>query len=444
MSANAETVPLAAMPPPTLKRVIGIGGLSVLAVNQIVGSGIFGLPGAVSAVLGPSAVLAYVVVAILMTLVGLCLAEVGSRVSGAGGLYAYAHAAWGPVVGGIIGTLIWAANSVAPGAAVANLLVDTLSALVPAMQAPALRVGFICGLYVFLAVVNVLGVRRGTGLSAVVAALKLAPLVVLIGVGLFAVHLPNLAFEAPAIGKLGQSAVIIFFAFMGIEGGLMASGEVKNPGRTVPMAIALTMGFVAVLYIGLQEVCQGVLGPALAGSKTPIVDAAAVVFGPWGARAAVGTILLSVSGYLTADLLTSPRVVFALAEQGQLPKIFARISPRFGTPAVAIVSYAVLCALLACTGSFRALAVVGAAGTLVIYLVCCLGLLRLRARAVAMDGQPFRVPGGWAVPMAASAIILWMMSTLQPMEMASIGGMIVVSGVVYGARAWWVLPRRAA
>ena len=105
---------------PPLERVIGVGGLSCSAVNCIVGSGIFGLPGIAAAMLGPAAVLAYLICAVLVGLVGLCFAEVGSRVASPGGLYGYATESFGPVVGGIAGTLLWVANSVVPNAAVAS------------------------------------------------------------------------------------------------------------------------------------------------------------------------------------------------------------------------------------------------------------------------------------------------------------------------------------
>jgi len=162
---------------------------------------------------------------------------------------------------------------------------------------------------------------------------------------------------------------------------------------------ALTL--VAALYIGLQVVTQGVLGASLPGAPAPLVAAATAVFGPWGTRLLMATTLLSVAGFLSADVLCSPRNLAALAERRQLPRALAAVHARFKTPAIAIGVYALMCATVALSGSFRQLVIVSTSGTLVLYLICCLGLLRLRARGVATAGPPFRAPGGSLVPLAA-------------------------------------------
>jgi amino acid transporter len=174
-----------------------------------------------------------------------------------------------------------------------------------------------------------------------------------------------------------------------------------------------------------------VLGASLPDASAPLVAVATTIFGPWGTRLLLATTLLSVAGYLSADVLGSPRNLAALAERGQLPRALATVDPRFKTPAIAIAVYAVICATVAWSGSFRQLVIVGTSGTLVLYLICCLGLLRLRARDVAMSGPPFRVPGGAFVPLAASAIILWLLSTLAWTELAAAIFLVVTSGVVY-------------
>ena len=417
---------------PSLARVIGIGSLGLLIINCVVGSGIFGLPGLAAALLGPAALLAYFVCTVLVLLVGFCFAEAGSRVAGTGGLYAYCHASFGPVIGGVAGTLVWAANSVVPDAAVGNLMVDTLAAVVPALGGRAARLIVLATVYAVLAIVNVRGAQSGARLSGALAIIKLLPLIGLIVVGSFAIKAANLHWAGtPPFAKIGETAVLVFFAFMGAEGALNASGEFINPARTVPRAIAFAMTTIAIVYIGLQLVAQGVLGANLATSPAPLVDAASVVFGPWGARLMVAAILLSVTGFLAADILSSPRAFHALAERGQLPRVFNTVHPKFRTPAVAIITYATLCALVAATGTFRQLVIVGSSGTLMLYLICCLGLFRLRTRNVAMDGAPFRAPGGVFVPLAASAIIVWMLSTLKLGEIGAALALVVVSAVAY-------------
>ncbi len=439
MNPTGEETPLAlhrtepVPAPPSLKRVIGVGVLAFSAFNNILGSGIFGLPALVAALLGPAAILAYLVCAVLIGLVGLCFAEVGSRVASAGGLYAYARVPFGPVVGGIAGTLLWCANSVVPSAAIANFLTDTLAISWHVLDRGAPRVLFLTSVYLLLAIVNIRGTRSGARVSVTTALIKLTALVLLVVAGAFAIHAPNLHWTGvPSVASIGQGAVLLLFAFMGIEGGLNTSGEVMNPARTVPRAIAMTLTLVATLYIGLQFVAQGVLGPDLAVAKAPLVATATAVFGPWGTRFLVAATILSAAGYLTADVLCNPRSLYALAEAGQLPRELALVHPRFGTPAIAIGTYACLCFVVALSGSFRQLVIIASSGTLVLYLICCLGLLRLRARNIAMAGEPFRAPGGPFVPLAASAIIVWMLTTLEKKELAAAAGLVIVSGAVYG------------
>jgi amino acid transporter len=433
--------------PPHLERVIGTGALAATALNCIVGSGIFGLPGLAAAMLGPAAIVAYVVCAVLIGLVGLCFAEAGSRVNGAGGLYGYATTAFGPIVGGIAGTLLWAANSVAPSAAVAALLMDTVATLLPALAHGTPRISALVAVYIVVALVNILGTRSGARVCLTFAVLKIAPLAVLAIAGVFAVEGENLRWAGlPTVVGTGQTAVLLFFAFMGIEGGLNTSGEVLNPARTVPRAILLALTMVAALYIGLQVVAQGVLGAKLAGDSAPLVALATNLFGAWGARFLVVVTVLSVAGYLSADMLGSPRVFHAMAARGQLPRFLAAVHPRLKTPALAIGVYAALCAIVASTGSFRQLALAAASGTAIVYLICCLGVLRLRSQRVGVANTPFVAPGGAWVPLGASAIIVWMLSTLSARELATAALLVAGSGIAYTTQSVWLAraaePRR--
>ncbi|CAN5188150.1 APC family permease [soil metagenome] len=429
-------VPAPAAPP--LRRVIGVGGVAFTSFNTIVGAGIFGLPALVAAVLGPAAILAYLLCAGLIALVGLCFAEAGSRVSDSGGLYAYARAAFGPVVAGIAGMLLLVANSIAASAALARFLVETLAGVWPAADGAVVRTGILAAVYLVLAAVNIRGARQGARLATVMAFVKLAPLIALAAIGSASIVPANLHWTGwPSLSSLGQGAVLLFFAFMGVEAGLGTSGETRDPARTIPRAIVLALTLVAVLYIALQLVAQGVLGAALPTETAPLVATATAVFGTWGTRLLLATTLLSATGYLVADVLSSPRIAYALAEARQLPRLFAAVHPRFGTPAVAIGSYAVLCFVMAATGSFRQLVLLASSGTLALYLIGCLGVLRLRARGVAMAGEPFRAPGGAVVPLLAAAIIVWMLCTLEWRELVAAAVLVAVAGLVYGVQAAW-------
>jgi len=428
---------------PALGRVIGPIALALTGINVIVGAGIFGLPSIVAAALGANAVLAYAICAILIGLVGLCFAEAGSRVGGAGGLYAYVTVAFGSVVGGVAGTLLWFATSAASSAAVVNLLLDTLAAVAPMLGGSLPRALLIVSLYGVLAVVNVHGVRYGVRLNAAFALVKLAPLVLLAVAGIFVIRGANLQWTAvPTLPALSRGAVVVFFAFLGLETALCASGEVREPARTVPRAIVMALIPVTVLYVTLQLTAQGVLGIDLPRTDAPLVGVATALWGPWGTGFMIAATALSVTGYLTGDVLCSPRILYALAERGQLPGRLSNVHERYHTPASAIVAYAIICAALAVSGSFRQLILLASSGTLLVYLLCCLGVLRLRARDVATETEPFRAPGGPFVPLAASAIIVGALLSLQWREVVAALGLVLVAATAYLLQGWAQVRRR--
>jgi len=418
--------------PTELARVIGVSGVAFTAFNCIVGVGIFGLPALVAGVLGTAAVVAYGVCLLLIGLVGLCFAEAGSRVTSSGGIYSYAEAAFGPVVGGVSGVLLLFANSVGSSAALARFFLDTLGTVWPVFAQPGVGITLLAVLYAILAWVNILGARDGSRLTVTIGIVKLIPLVALVAVGIFAIHPANLAWPGmPPTAKIGEGALILVFAFIGLESGLNVAGETRNPARTIPRAIALALGMVAVLYIGLQVTTQGVLGPALLSSKAPLVDTAHAVFGSSVAHLFVVLTLLSASGYLIADMLSSPRVGYALAQAGQLPAWVGYVHPKRHTPVVSIVLYAVLVVVVTASGTFRQIAVLAVAGTLLLYLITCLGVLRLRAKGITATGKPFIAPGGVVVPLAAAAIITWLISTLARTELLTTLVFVAAVALVY-------------
>jgi len=429
----------------SLKRVVGVGGLGFNVVNLTIASGIFGLPAILAGILGPQAILAYFVCAVLFGLVGLCFAEAGSRVGSAGGLYAYASVPFGPIVGGIAGTLLWVATGAVADAAIVNLLVDTLGAVIPALAPTWVRVSIMLGLFAVLATINIRGVRYGVRLSVTLTIIKIAPLVLLVIAGAFAIDPSRLHWTAmPSISSIGYASVSVFYVFMGVETALSMSGEVLRPSRTVPRAILMGLLIIVTLYVGLQLVAQGTLGNALAQSKAPLVEAATIVFGSWGGVLLLSAIALSASGCLAADLLSTPRVLYALAQQGQLPRQLGQIHTRYGTPAAAIGIYACVCAVLALSGTFKQLLIISSSGTLILYAICCLGVLRLRAQGTAMEGTAYQAPGGPFVPLVATAIILWMLSTLSMWELLAAVGLIFVAAVGYTARVRMSRPSPGA
>jgi amino acid transporter len=246
---------------------MGTFTLAASIVNVTIGGGIFRLPADMAATLGATAPLAYLLCAIAMGLIVLCMAEAGSRVSITGGPYAYVEVAFGPFVGFLAGFLLWMLLTFAM-AAVATVLVASLGALVPALASRGAAAAVLVAIYAVFATINILGVERGARVNSALTVAKILPLLLLIAGGIFAMDPDNFAIgDPPDMPTLARSSILLIFAFAGIEAALVPGGEVKDPVRTVPRAIFIAMAAITVLYAGLQVVAQGVLGPALATSK---------------------------------------------------------------------------------------------------------------------------------------------------------------------------------
>ncbi len=269
-----------------LVRAIGTGALGVGIINNVVGGGIFVLPGLVAAQLGSAALLAYLVCSVAVGLVFLCYAEIGSRTVCSGGSYAYVEDAFGPFAGFVASTLLWLGWSVLSDAAITIAMTETMGIAFPLLTEPVPRALFIIALLAFLAGVNIRGVRSGVRLYVVNTMAKLVPLMLLLIVGVFAIRADHLTLGAwPPIASVGTASVILFFAFAGAETALSASGEIRNPSRTIPRGLLVGLTGILAIYVGLQTVAQGVLGPELANNtEAPLAATAAVVFGGWGSK----------------------------------------------------------------------------------------------------------------------------------------------------------------
>lgn len=426
MSEPARTEPLI--------RAIGTLGLAAAIVNITVGGGIFRLPASVAGSLGAAAPIAYVVCAVAMALIVLCIADAGSRVPLTGGPYAYITTAFGGYAGFLSGVLLWMVGLFAT-AAVGTVFAAGLGVLVPALAGRVMEGATIAAALGFWTVINARGVRLGNRMNGIATVAKLVPLVLLAVVGMFFVERGNLEWAAtPAAGDVARTSLLLIFAFAGIEVALVPSGEVRDPSRTVPRAIALAMLGITALYILLQVVAQGVLGAALpASTASPLADAARLSLGGWaGALLLVGA-SVSMFGYLGGMTLSMPRMVYAFSRDGYLPRVFARIDARTHAPVAAIVLQSGLALLLALTGTFEKLAILANASALVVYLGCALAAWRLRARGIRSDGAAFRVPFGAAVPWLASIVILWLLTGLTRDEWVAFLVCLLVASVLYVA-----------
>jgi APA family basic amino acid/polyamine antiporter len=416
-----------------LVRALGTWSVAAAIVNVTIGGGIFRIPASpeVTGRLGSAAPLAYVICAIAMGLIVLCLAEAASRVAATGGPYAYVEVAFGPFVGYLVGVLLWLTSTVA-FAAVATIFADNAARLIPPLAAAGARAGLLVSVILLLAASNVIGVRQGSRINVVSAIVKLAPLLLLIIAGVFAIDPAHLRWtEAPGVADLSRASIFLVFAFAGIESALVPSGEVREPARTVPRAIFLAMGIVTVIYLLIQTVAQGTLGPALVGTPTPLADAAGRILGAWGAALLSAGVVLSTLGYLSGMTLAVPRALYAFARDGFLPRGLAAVHRRFHTPHVAIVVQCVVVVVLALTSGFEGLALIATSATLLVYLGCCVGAWELRRRDVRGAGEPFKVPGAAVVPVLACVVILYLLSSVTLREWGVLAATVVLAAVVF-------------
>lgn len=421
---------------PKLERLIGVRALALMLVSVTVGAGIFGLPAPAAKELGAAAVLAYLVCAAVMGLVGLSLAEASSRVPSTGGLYAVATSAFGPFAGAFVGMLLITANGAFADAAVAALFADTIAQLIPAFGRTGPRVALIVAVYLTAAWLNVRGVKGGVAAVQVTTVMKMLPLVALVVVGAFFIKGENLHWTTtPTIGGLARTSVLLIFAFLGIEGALNVTGEVVRPSRTIPRGVFFGLSMITLLYLGLQLVTQGVLGAGLANATgSPLAATADVLFGGIGGTLVLLAIAFATGGFIFADLLSQPRVVFALGEDGLLPAAVGKVDPVRRTPATAIIVYAVACAAVALTGTFAVLAIVSASGTLMIYLICSIGVIRLRQKGIRGDEAPFVLPGGATIPILTGVAIIALLASLKSGELLALGGVAAFCAIPYFLR----------
>jgi APA family basic amino acid/polyamine antiporter len=401
----------------SLLRTIGPLALAAGIVNVTIGGGIFRLPADMAATLGTMAPLAYLLCAVAMGLIVLCMAEAGSRVALTGGPYAYVEVAFGPLVGVIAGFLLWMLLTFAM-AAVATVLVANLGALVPAVSSRLAGAIVLVGIYTAFAVVNVMGVERGSRLNTVLTVAKIFPLL-LLAVGGLAVaggDAPVTA-TAPDMATLARSSILLIFAYAGIEAALVPGGEVRDPARTVPRALFMAMIAITLLYASLQYVALEILGDRLAESKTaPLAEAAGAAFGGWARQLLLVGAVVSMLGHAGAMILATPRLLFALGRDGFLPAALARTHPTYRSPATAILVQCLLVLILAITSTFEQLAILANLSTLVLYGMCCVAAWELRRRDVRAGGTPFRVPMPTVVIVLALLAIAWMLTSVTPRE----------------------------
>lgn len=421
MTSTSTPTPLAATLDGESALIRAVGGVSLAAaiINIIVGSGIFLLPALLFTRMGSSAPIAFLAGALAIVPIALCFAAIGSRAATTGGPYTYVSAAFGPFPGFLAGALMWICN-VASSGAVASALFLQVARAWPQWDEPLWRTLFMLVLYSSLIALNAFGVRLGARAINALAALKLTPLFLLASVGLFFVDWSQISWIAiPSWTTLGASMVLVMFAYSGMETALIPSGELRDASHSVPRATLAAILVVVLLYMGIQIVTQGILGPLLATSKVPLAEAAGTLWPP-GLVILLITAGVSMGGFMMGNLLASSRLLYALGRDGYLPSAYGRVTASYRVPLLAIVTHGVIGFVLAMLGNFESLALISGGANCLIYFGVSLATWFAQKRDLRSGGKPFVLPGGPLIPGIAALAMLAILFTLSRAEWTAI------------------------
>jgi APA family basic amino acid/polyamine antiporter len=421
-----------------LSREIRKWDLVALLVNVTVGAGILKLPADVERTVGNYSLVAFVVCAVIIGLIALCFAEVGSRFSGTGGPYLYASETFGPTLAFTVGWLMWLTR-LAGFATLAQVFVAYLAYFWPPAESGVPRVAVITGLVVFLTVINLIGVKESARAGDIFTVSKLIPLVVFVAVGLFFISPARFTLTSrPSLGSFSAALFILVYAFSGFEAVLVNSGEIRQPQRVIPLALIVALSASVVLFLLIQVVCIGTL-PELANSERPLAAASYSFLGALGPRMISAGALIGIFGTMNVIMLACTRLPFAMAAQGQLPVPLARVHPRFRTPHVSILVSAVACLLLALPGTFIYALKFTVITRVIVYASTCAALPVLRRARMTVPirtlGVPasFEAPAGILISIVCVVLCLWLLANSGWREARDVAIAIAIGLAIYAA-----------
>ena len=391
----------------TLRRELGRWDVTAIGINQVIGSAVFVQPALLAALVGAWSPWLLAAVGAISMLIALSFAEVASRFESTGGPYLYTRAAFGRFAAFEVGWMMWFTRATS-WAAVINVLATSIGFYWAGVTSGWPRTLLISAIITAIAWINVRGIRQSSLVVNALTVGKLVPLLAFITVGMFAIDSDRLVPDRElTFASVSSGVLLLIFAFGGYEIVPVTAGETRDPRRTVPFALIMTIAVVTLVMTLAQVVALGTL-PDLSQSKTPLADAATRFLGAAGAALITIGAVFSTSGNNMGQALSGSRNLFALAEQGDLPAFFGRLHPRYRTPVTAILITAGVALALALSGTFARLALVSAVSRLVVYAFTCAATLRLRAPQFASRVKPpvFVVPFGPVIPAAATLISL--------------------------------------
>ena len=397
-----------------------------VVINGIIGAGIFVLPARSFKLIGSYSLIAFVLCAFVCALIILCFVEVSSRFTGTGGPYLYAQEAFGPAVGFQVGWMNWIAR-VSAYATNCNLLVVYLGFFWPAASTGFWRALIITLITLTLTIINYIGVRDAAVTSNFFAVSKLLPMVLFIATGLFFLTPENFTLgDYPSYGSFSTSVLLLVYAFTGFENASVPAGEMVNPRRNLPFALLTGLGIVTVVYLLIQTVSIGTMRD-LGSTERPLADAAAIFLGPVGASIIAAGAIISVLGNLNVNILTTPRILFAMSSRHELPQILSDVHKRFRTPHAAILVTATLMLALTLSSSLIYALTVSTIARLLAYAATCAALPRLRYKKGVPEAL-VKIPGGIVISVLAILLSIWLLTNSTRVE-ARDSAIAVAAGV---------------
>jgi len=381
--------------------------------------------------------LAFLVCAIVVSIMVVCFAEVGSRFTGTGGPYLYVRAAFGPLAGFEVGWLLWIARLTA-FAASCNLFISYLGYFWPGATTPAARAVSIILIVALLTALNLSGVKNSTTVANVFTVAKLVPLTLFVAVGIFFVRGEAYQFgPLPSFDAFSVSVLLLVFAFSGFELATIAAGESRNPQKDLPPALLMAIGIVVFLYLMIQVVAIGTLPAAeLAASSRPLADAARSFLGPAGGAIISAGALVSIGGNLLVIILVAPRLIYAMAERGEMPAWLGLVHPRTRSPNPAILVTSAVVLALTLSGTFVYAATISVIARLLAYTSTCLALPMLRRKPDAPPAT-FRAPAGWLLAGIALVVSGWLLSRVTLAQLRDAGIAILIGFLIH-----WIATRK--
>jgi basic amino acid/polyamine antiporter, APA family len=359
---------------PALKREIGLFGATALGIGAIIGSGIFIVTGIVAGVAGPAMIFSVIIAGVIAVFSAMSVAELGAYLPEEGGTYAYAQKLISPFAGFIAGW-IWIFSNIFVGAAVSLGFAHYFVTVFPEVPVKIIA-GIICLIFI---IINYLGLKESVLFNNILVTLKVLILLFFIAFGLGYFHPGNFIPLAPA-GSMGilSGAALIFFAYTGFARVTIMAEEVKDPEKTIPRSIYLSLAISTAIYLLVSIVAVGLAGaPALAHSGSPLADA----IGSTGSSGAVLIIslgaMIATASVLLTTIMGISRIVFSMARSQDLPSLFERIHPKFGTPhyAIAITGACMIAALL--LADLTLVVAVSTFAMLLYYLIANIAAFRL-------------------------------------------------------------------